>query len=70
MALGIDDPFGSAQRCQIGRERLRVGEGGMIAEELQTAGLPSAPDWLHEVKYDGYRLRVERNGESREADYP
>ena len=24
--------------------------------------VPSAPDWLHEVKYDGYRLRVERNG--------
>jgi bifunctional non-homologous end joining protein LigD len=23
--------------------------------------VPSAPDWLHEVKYDGYRLRVERN---------
>ena len=21
------------------------------------------PDWLHEVKYDGYRLRVERNGD-------
>ncbi|HSC56463.1 MAG TPA: hypothetical protein VLC51_04640 [Nitrospira sp.] len=20
-------------------------------------------DWLHEIKYDGYRLRVERNGE-------
>ena len=25
--------------------------------------VPSAPDWLHEVKYDGYRLRVERNGD-------
>ena len=25
-ALGIDDPFGSAQRSQICRERLRVGE--------------------------------------------
>ena len=22
--------------------------------------VPSTPDWLHEVKYDGYRLRVER----------
>src|SRR5256886_10714733 len=32
-ALRIDDPFGSAQRCEIRRERLRVGEGVMIAEE-------------------------------------
>jgi ATP-dependent DNA ligase len=24
---------------------------------------PAGPDWLHEVKYDGYRLRVERNGD-------
>ena len=27
------------------------------------AKVPSAPDWLHEIKYDGYRLRVERNGD-------
>jgi ATP-dependent DNA ligase len=25
--------------------------------------VPSDPDWLHEVKYDGYRLRVERDGD-------
>jgi bifunctional non-homologous end joining protein LigD len=25
--------------------------------------VPAGPDWLHEVKYDGYRLRVERNGD-------
>jgi bifunctional non-homologous end joining protein LigD len=32
---------------------------------LPTRGttVPSSPDWLHEVKYDGYRLRVERNGD-------
>lgn len=24
--------------------------------------VPSGPEWLHEVKYDGYRLRVERDG--------
>ena len=24
--------------------------------------VPDGPDWLHEVKYDGYRLRVERDG--------
>jgi ATP-dependent DNA ligase len=25
--------------------------------------VPSSPDWLHEVKYDGYRLRLERDGD-------
>src|SRR5437016_2085227 len=25
--------------------------------------VPHAPHWLHEIKYDGYRLRVERNGD-------
>jgi ATP-dependent DNA ligase len=25
--------------------------------------MPAGPDWIHEVKYDGYRLRVERNGD-------
>jgi bifunctional non-homologous end joining protein LigD len=23
--------------------------------------VPNGRDWLHEIKYDGYRLRVERN---------
>jgi len=26
--------------------------------------VPAGPDWFHEVKYDGYRLGVERNGKS------
>lgn len=32
---------------------------------LATKGLavPNGPDWLHEVKYDGYRLRLERDGD-------
>jgi bifunctional non-homologous end joining protein LigD len=25
--------------------------------------VPSGPEWLHEIKYDGYRLRVERDGD-------
>jgi ATP-dependent DNA ligase len=25
--------------------------------------VPAGPEWLHEIKYDGYRLRVERNGD-------
>lgn len=26
--------------------------------------VPADPDWIHEVKYDGYSLRVERQGKS------
>jgi len=25
--------------------------------------VPSGPDWYHEIKYDGFCLRVERNGD-------
>jgi bifunctional non-homologous end joining protein LigD len=25
--------------------------------------VPSGPDWFHEIKYDGYRLRLERDGD-------
>jgi ATP-dependent DNA ligase len=32
---------------------------------LSTRGIkvPDRSDWIHEVKYDGYRLRVERDGD-------
>ncbi|WBL75582.1 DNA ligase [Bradyrhizobium xenonodulans] len=26
--------------------------------------VPTGPDWIHEIKYDGYRLRVERQGKT------
>jgi bifunctional non-homologous end joining protein LigD len=25
--------------------------------------VPASPDWIHEIKYDGYRLRLERDGD-------
>jgi bifunctional non-homologous end joining protein LigD len=25
--------------------------------------VPNTPDWLHEIKHDGYRLRLERDGD-------
>ncbi|MCA1379431.1 DNA ligase [Bradyrhizobium sp. BRP05] len=25
--------------------------------------VPSGPDWFHEIKYDGYRVRLERDGD-------
>jgi predicted phage terminase large subunit-like protein len=29
----------------------------------KSTSVPDGPDWLHEIKYDGYRLRVERDGD-------
>lgn len=37
-ALCIDDPLGLAQRRQMGREGLRVGKRGRIAEEVEAVG--------------------------------
>ena len=30
---------------------------------MMGAKVPASPEWLHEIKYDGYRLRVERDGD-------
>jgi len=27
----------------------------------KSTAVPDGPDWLHEIKYDGYRLRLERD---------
>jgi bifunctional non-homologous end joining protein LigD len=29
--------------------------------------VPVGRDWLHEIKYDGYRLRIERDGDRVDA---
>jgi bifunctional non-homologous end joining protein LigD len=29
----------------------------------KATSVPDGPDWFHEVKYDGYRLRLERDGD-------
>jgi hypothetical protein len=29
---------------------------------MRATAAPAAPEWFHEIKYDGYRLRVERDG--------
>src|SRR5690349_520423 len=28
----------------------------------RSTAIPAGPDWLHEIKYDGYRLMVARSG--------
>ena len=36
-----------------------------FAPAIPTRGtkVPASPDWIHEVKYDGYRLRLDRDGD-------
>ncbi len=36
----------------------------------KATSVPAGPDWLHEVKYDGYRLRLEREGGACAPDHP
>lgn len=33
-----------------------------FAIPIAKKAVPSGPDWIHEVKYDGYRVRLERDG--------
>jgi bifunctional non-homologous end joining protein LigD len=35
----------------------------LYSHSRQQIKVPSSPDWPHEIKYDGYRLRVERDGD-------
>ena len=39
--LAVDDPFAVAQWRQVGRERFRVGQLGMLTEELKLPGFVS-----------------------------
>jgi ATP-dependent DNA ligase len=33
----------------------------------KATAVPDTADWLNEIKYDGYRLRLERDGDHRLA---
>ena len=68
--LGIDHPFGSAQRGQIGRERLRIGESSKIAEELQVFGLVSGEKLLQEQSAEQAREHAHRQEEAGPGCHP
>ncbi len=36
----------------------------------KAAKVPDRPDWIHEIKHDGYRLIVQRDGQARAAVHP
>lgn len=40
-----------------------IGEPGTFGIPTRGTTVPHTPDWLHEVNYDGYRLRLERDGD-------
>jgi hypothetical protein len=46
---------------QISQKRLSL--QCVFCIPIRGTKVPSSPDWLHEIKYDGYRLRVERSSE-------
>jgi hypothetical protein len=41
----------------------QVSNDGRLIPRATGFSVPTGPDWLHEVKYDGYRLRLERDGD-------
>ena len=45
-ALCVDDPLGLAQRREISREGLRIGQMYMVAEEAEAAGLVGGDELL------------------------
>jgi ATP-dependent DNA ligase len=41
----------------------RVPPGFVVpAQAIKAAKPPSGPDWVHEIKHDGYRMIVRRDG--------
>jgi ATP-dependent DNA ligase len=40
-----------------------VSKGFDFCIPTQGTKVPHTPDWIHEIKYDGYRLRLERDGD-------
>jgi ATP-dependent DNA ligase len=56
---------GSKTDCRWHRKKRRDAYVGRMFKSFEfclptaATAVPSGPDWLHEVKYDGYRLRLE-----------
>jgi bifunctional non-homologous end joining protein LigD len=40
----------------------RLRPGFMIPAQVLASRPPSGPDWVHEIKHDGYRMIVRRDG--------
>jgi hypothetical protein len=47
---------------QVGSRAGRGHEGKQTAPTY-VSKVPAGPEWLHEIKHDGFRIRVERDGD-------
>jgi bifunctional non-homologous end joining protein LigD len=52
----------SPMRAKSARFRQRDGIDPRFCMPITGTKVPAGPEWLHEIKYDGFRLRVERDG--------
>src|SRR6516225_8307238 len=66
-ALAVDDPFAFAQWRQIGREGFRVGQPGMLTEELQLPGFVSDGELVEEQSPEQSRQHAYRQEEVKSA---
>lgn len=58
-----------AKRNKASANKPRVSMPGLIAPQLATLKMkaPSGAQWIHEVKYDGYRIQLRIDGDDRRA---
>src|SRR6266436_5796728 len=69
-ALCVDDPVGLAQRRQTGREGLRSGEMGVVAEEAEAAGRMGCGERLEEQPAEQAGEHAHGEEESGPAGHP
>jgi bifunctional non-homologous end joining protein LigD len=51
------------QDSTLGLQLLNHGHARIHCIPTRGTKVPAGPDWLHEVKYDGFRMIVQRNGD-------
>ncbi len=68
--LCVDDPLDLAQRREISREGLRLGDMGVIPEEAQAAGLMRGDELLQEQSPEQAGEHTHREEESGPAGHP
>jgi ATP-dependent DNA ligase len=50
-------------RSEASVPKMRANLSGWTAPARLRAKVPFGPEWLHEIKYDAFRHRVERDGD-------
>ena len=68
--FGIDHPFYAPQRREVSREGLRLGQAGMVAEEVQMSGVVGSGQLVEEQAAEEARQYPDRQEEAGPAGYP